>query len=141
MSEEELYGTYTLSSSTRHMADTGEVIPLGSEQGFITYSSDGRVLCLVIRGRRPKVTSIEKMTDRERVRLFNSMLSYGGTYKFDGKTMEHHIDIAWNEVWTGTTLIRDVRRSGKQLIYTTRPAPDPSDGRLGFNTVVWEKIG
>jgi len=138
--EDEPYGTYTLVSSTRHRADTGEVISFGNEKGFITYGRDGRMLCLVIRGDRPKATSIERMTDAERVQLFSSMLSYGGTYKFDGKTMEHYIDISWNEVWTGATLIRDVRKDGNRLIYTTRPAPDPNDGRMGFSTVVWERI-
>jgi hypothetical protein len=140
VAEDELYGTYTLVSSTRQVADTGEVFPFANEKGFITYGRDGRMLCLVVRGDRPKAASIERMTDAERVQLFGSMLSYGGTYDFDGKTMKHHIDISWNEVWTGTTLIRDVRKDGNQLIYTTRPAPDPKDGRMGFSTVVWEKI-
>ena len=68
------------------------------------------------------------------------MISYAGTYKFDGKTMEHHPDASWNEVWNGTTQIRDVKREGDRLIGVTKPGPNPLDGSIGFRTVIWEKI-
>jgi len=68
------------------------------------------------------------------------MLAYGGTYKFDGKSMEHHIDISWNEWWTGTTVIRDVRKEGDKLIYTTRPAPFSGDGKMSVTTLIYEKV-
>ncbi len=45
-----------------------------------------------------------------------------------------------NEVWTGTTQIRDVKKEGDQLIYTTRPAPITGDGKMSFGTLVWEKV-
>jgi hypothetical protein len=51
------------------------------------------------------------------------MLAYSGTYKFDGKTIEHHIDLSWNQIWSGTTQVRDIKKDGDRLIYTTRPAP------------------
>jgi hypothetical protein len=54
--------------------------------------------------------------------------------------MEHHIDISWNEIWTGTTQIRDVKKEGDRLIYTTRPAPFVSDGKMSVVTTVWEKV-
>ena len=47
------------------------------------------------------------------------MTAYGGTYKFDGSTIEHHIDISWNEVWTGTTQVKSVKRDADRLVYTT----------------------
>jgi hypothetical protein len=138
--EEEFYGTYKLISSTRTLLDTGQVETFAQEQGFITYGKDGRMLVLIVRGNRPKPESIAKMTDQQRADLFRSMTAYGGTYKFDGKTMEHHIDISWNEVWTGTTQFRDVKKEGDRLIYTTRPAPFVSDGKMSVVTLVWEKV-
>jgi hypothetical protein len=66
------------------------------------------------------------------------MSAYGGMYTFDGKKVEHHVDLSWNEVWTGTTVIREVKVEGDQLIYTTRP-PFGGDGRMSVITVVWEK--
>ena len=138
--EDELYGTYKLISSTRTLLDTGQVETFAQEQGFITYGKDGRMLVLIVRGNRPKPESIAKMTDLQRADLFRSMTAYGGMYKFDGKTMEHHIDISWNEVWTGTTQFRDVKKEGDRLIYTTRPAPFVSDGKMSVVTLVWEKV-
>jgi hypothetical protein len=138
--EDEIYGTYKLISSSRKILDTGQVETFGREQGFITYSRDGRMLVLIFRGDRPKPESLAKMTDQQRADLFRSMTAYGRTYKFDGKTMEHHIDISWNEVWTGTTQFRDVKNEGGRLIYTTRPAPFVSDGKMSVVTLMWEKV-
>ena len=138
--EDEFYGTYTLISSTRKILDTGQVETFTRERGFITYGKDGRMLVLIVRDDRPKAESLAKMTDQQRADLYRSMTAYGGTYKFDGKTMEHHIDISWNEVWTGTTQVRDVKKEGSRLIYTTRPAPFARDGKMSVVTLVWEKV-
>jgi hypothetical protein len=68
------------------------------------------------------------------------MVAYGGTYKFDGNKVEHHIDISWNEVWTGTTVIRDLKKEGDKLVYTGRAAPFSGDGKMSLVTLVWEKV-
>lgn len=141
-SQEILDGTWKLISSTRTNTATGATVnTFGSKpQGFITYGRDRRVLVLITQGDRPKAESIEKITDQQRNRLFSSMIAYAGTYNFDGKTIEHQIDISWNEVWNGTKQIRDVKMEGDRLIYTTRPGPSPVDGSMGFGTVIWEKV-
>jgi len=138
--EDDFYGTYTLINSSRRILDTGQTEAFTHEKGFITYGKDGRMLVLIVRGQRPKPESLEKMTDQQRADLLRSMTAYGGTYTFDGKTIEHHIDISWNEVYTGTTQIRDVKKEGNRLIYTTRPAPYPGDGKMSVITLVWEKV-
>jgi lipocalin-like protein len=89
---------------------------------------------------RPKAESLEKMTDQQRADLFRTMIAYGGTYTFRGDSVEHHIDISWNELWTGTTVIRDIKREGDRLVYTTKPAPFPRDGKMSINTLVFEKV-
>ena len=106
----------------------------------IYHDGNGRVLVLIVDANRPKAESLEKMTDEQRAQLFRTMNAYGGTYKFEGKTIEHHIDISANEVWTGTTQIRDIKKEGGKLVYTTRPAPFPSDGKMSVVTLVWEKV-
>jgi Lipocalin-like domain len=68
------------------------------------------------------------------------MVAYGGTYKFDGNKVEHHIDISWNEVWTGTTVIRDLKKEGDKLVYTGRAAPFSGDGKMSLVTLIWEKV-
>ena len=139
--DEELVGTYKLISSTRKIVDTGEVLDTWGKnpKGFITYGKDGRMLALVVYSERPK-PEIGKTTDQERAELFRTMLAYGGTYRFDGNKVEHHIDISWNDVWTGTTVIRDLKKEGDKLVYTARPAPFFQDGKMSVVTVVWEKV-
>ncbi len=142
--QEVLEGTWKLVSSTRTNTTTGATTDsFGSNPlGYIMYGKDGRMMVLITRSDRPKPDSIDndKMTDEQRSRLFSSMLAYSGTYKFDGKTIEHHIDLSWNQVWSGTTQIRNIKKDGDRLIYTTQPGPSPIDGSMGFATLVWEKV-
>ena len=136
----ELAGTYQLvSSSTRHL-DTGATVPDENAKGFIMYGADGRMLVLITYGDRPKAESSAKLTDEQRAGLFRTMLAYGGSYEFDGKTVKHHVDICADEVRCGTTVIRDVRVDGDRLIYTTMPQPGPLDGRMIVITLVWQKL-
>ena len=140
--QEVLEGTWKLVSSTRTNTTTGATTDSFGPNplGYIMYGKDGRMMVLITRSDRPKPDSTDKMTDEQRSRLFSSMLAYSGTYKFDGETIEHHIDGSWNQVWTGTTQIRNVKKDGDRLIYTTQPGPSPIDGSMGFATVVWEKV-
>lgn len=138
--EDEFFGTYALVSSSMKILETGEVKTFTGERGFINYSKDGRMIVLIVRGERPKAESVDKMTDQQRVELFRSTVAYGGTFEFDGGTIKHHIDISWNEVWTGITQLRDVKKEDGKLIYTTRPAPNPLDGRMSITTLAWEKV-
>jgi hypothetical protein len=80
------------------------------------------------------------MTDQQRADLHRAMTAYGGTYTFDGTKVVHHIDLSWNEVWAGTTNIRDVQRDGDRIIYTGRPAPFASDGKMSVASLIWEKM-
>ena len=54
--------------------------------------------------------------------------------------VEHHIDISWNEVWTGTTVVREITKQGDKLMYTSPPAPFAGDGKMSEVTLVWEKV-
>jgi hypothetical protein len=140
--QEVLEGTWKLVSSTRTNTTTGATTDSFGPNplGYIMYGKDGRMMVLITRSDRAKPDSTDKMTDEQRSRLFSSMLAYSGTYKFDGETIEHHIDGSWNQVWTGTTQIRNVKKDGDRLIYTTQPGPSPIDGSMGFATLVWEKV-
>jgi hypothetical protein len=135
-------GTYRLISSTRTIVATGEVEDSFGKNplGFIIYGSDHRVMVLMVRSDRPKPT-FESMTDADRIKLFNSMAAYSGTYSFDGKTVVHSIDISWNGALTGSKVVRSVTRDGQRLIYTTSPGPSPTDGKISTSRLVWEKVG
>jgi hypothetical protein len=142
-SNDEIVGTYNLVSGTRKLLDTGEVVDAyGGKhpKGSIIYSKEGRFLVMITWDGRPKPESIEKTTDQQAADLYRTMLAYGGTYDFDGKKVEHHVDMSWNELRSGTTVIRDVRKENDRLVYTTRPAAFASDGKMSVVTVVWEKV-
>jgi len=140
--EESIVGTYRLISSQRLITDTGEKEDSYGKNptGFITYGSDGRMMAIITFSNRSKPESLDKLTDPQRAELFRSMLAYAGTYKFSGNQVEHHIDASWNEIWTGTTQIRDIKKEGERLVFTTKPAPFPRDGKMSINTLVWEKV-
>jgi Lipocalin-like domain len=136
----ELYGTYRLIGTTAKILETGQEEKYADETGYITYGRDGRMFVLLVRGKRPKPESLEKMTDRQRADLFRTVTAYSGPYTFDGKTVEHHIDISWNEVFTGMTLRREVRRVGDRIMLTTPPSPRSKDGKMSVRTLIFEKV-
>jgi Lipocalin-like domain len=136
----ELYGTYRLIGTTAKILETGQEEKYTDETGDITYGRDGRMFVLLVRGKRPKPESLEKMTDQQRADLFRTVTAYSGPYTFDGKTVEHHIDISWNEVFMGMTLRREVSRVGDRIMLTTPPSPRSKDGKMSVRTLIFEKV-
>jgi Lipocalin-like domain len=120
----DIVGTYRLISSKRVIVDTGETEDTygNNPVGYITYGPDGRMMAIIVFSNRPRPESLDRMTDQDRAELFRTMLAYGGTYKFHGNSIEHQIDISWNQLWTGTTVIRDIKKEGERLVFTTKPA-------------------
>jgi hypothetical protein len=109
-------------------------------RGFLHYSRDGRMYAILVKDERPKPTDLAKMKDEERVELFKTVIAYGGTFTFDGKTVTHHIDISWNENWTGSAQVRNVRLEGRKLYISTNPLPGPIDGKPCIGVLTWEKV-
>jgi len=142
---EDLFGTWTLVSMTRTITETGEIVDLNPQGnppfGFLMYGNDGRMLVLNLTSGRPRPDSLDAITDEQRIQLFRTMVAYGGTYTIDGHSVSHHVDISWNECFTGTTQVRSVTREGERLVYTTTsPAPGVLDGKLGTVRLVWERV-
>ena len=140
--EEDLYGTWRLVSYTQEIVATGEKIDIFGKapRGFLSYSRDGRMSAILAKDERPKPTDLAKVTNEERVELFKTVIAYGGTFKFDGKTVTHHLDISWNETWTGTAQVRNVRLEGGKLYISTNPIPRPEDGKVVIGVLAWEKV-
>ena len=93
---------------------------------------------IIVRGDRPEPESVAKLTDPQRLELFRTLVAYSGTYKFDGKTVEHRIDIAWNEVWAGTRQVRTVAVDGDRVSLTTPATPTPGRQNLGEHACLGE---
>ena len=100
--DDDIVGTYRLISANRVILATGDSEDSYGKNpiGFITYDRDGRMMGMIVFSNRPKAESLDKMTDQQRADLCRTMIAYGGTYTFRGNSIEHHIDISWNELWT-----------------------------------------
>jgi hypothetical protein len=138
----QLAGTYRLISNKVTVVATGETRDgLGkTPKGHIIYGRDGRMMVLLVKDARPKPKDLAAMTDQERADLFRTMVAYTGTYDFDGKAITHHIDVSWNEVWTGTNQVRHVRFDGQRIILSTDPHPEPRDGEVIVSVLTFEKV-
>jgi len=138
---EALLGTWTLVSAVREEIPAGAKTDMFGEKphGFINYSAEGRMIALITRGDR-KAAADGRPTPAEAEALFRSMLSYAGTYTIDDGEVTHHVDISWNESFTGGAQKRHFKLEGNRLILSTPQSRDPIDGRMSVRTMTWEKV-
>jgi len=139
--ENSLLGTWKLKSYTREMCETGERFnPLGRHpHGYLHYLPDGRMSAILAGDNRVQPAGAAPADD-ERVMLHRTMTAYAGTYTLEPGKVLHHVDISWNEAWTGTNQIRFYELEGDTLTITTAPAKSPVDGMEGRSILVWERV-
>jgi hypothetical protein len=91
---------------------TGEKINQQGEHpnGYLSYSIDGRMISIVTSDNRVKPHKVNP-EDEERIKLHQTMIAYAGTYTLESDKVTHHVDISWNEAWTGTDQVRFYRPS------------------------------
>jgi len=53
----------------------------------------------------------------------------------------HHVDVSWNQSWTGTDQKRVARFEGNRVYLSTPPSLDPITGTMSMRTMTWEKLG
>ena len=51
----------------------------------------------------------------------------------------HHVDLSWNEAWSGTDQVRFCTVDEQTLTYTSPPAKTPFDGREIVHEVTCER--
>lgn len=139
--EADFLGTWRLVGASRKDLSTGEVTQaFGGPHpvGFISYGKDHRMMTVVAYDDRIKPPRVDQVSAEQRDELFRTMFAYAGTYSISGTSVEHHIEVSWNETWTGTTLIRDISFQNGKLVLTARPHLDV-DGRSVIFTAIWEK--
>lgn len=136
-----LHGTWKMLSWATEDLVTGETTDaLGADpEGYISYAPDGRVMVLVLRGDRKKPAALVP-TEDEKIGLYDSMFAYAGTYTVDHEKVMHHIDMSWNQSWTGTTQIRFHTIRGDELTYVGAPARNPMTGHDCIHTVRFRRV-
>jgi len=139
MNKVPLLGTWKLKSYVVTRAAGKVSTPYGeSPRGYLSYSADGRMQAIGAADRRP-APAVVRPPENDRVALYDTMFAYAGTYSIEGGTVTHHVDISWNEVWTGTDQVRHFELNGDILTLTTRTL-DPVSGAETRYAVVWEKV-
>jgi len=139
--ENPVLGTWKLKSSIREVTATGEKYNQWGEHpiGYLNYSADGRMYAIITADSRIKPLAANP-TDEQRIKLHQTMTAYAGTYTVLPDKVIHHVDISWNEAWTGTDQVRFFKLEGNILTITAAPNKNPTDGREGHTVLVWEKV-
>jgi len=136
-----LLGTWNMTSWKREILATGEKIDaLGADPvGYINYGSDGRFYALVINRNRPRPAALPP-NDAEKIKLFDTMLAYAGTYSVDEEKAVHHVDASWNQAWTGTDQVRFYKLEGDKLTISGAPAKDPHTGQEVIHRLEFKRV-
>ena len=139
--ENPLLGTWKLQSMIYEAIASGQrSSPFGDHPvGYLSYSPDGRMYAILAAEDRPKPRD-SVPTDAEKVKLYESVLAYAGTYTVDGEKVIHHVDISWNQSWTGTDQVRFYKLDGNTLTITTARAQSVFDNEEGQFILVWKKF-
>ena len=139
--ESDLHGTWKLVSQTQKLADTGEVRQGrgATPNGYVSFTPDGRVMSIILSDKRPKPESAAKVTDQQRIELFNTMNAYAGTYKLEGSKLTYFFDATHNEI-SGRAAVRQIKLEGRRITMVNEPGPATSDGKMVVTTTVWEKV-
>jgi Lipocalin-like domain len=134
-----LLGTWKLKAYVVMTAEGEGPTPYGpSPTGYLSYSADSRMQ--VIAAARDRSLPIgEVPLESERAALYDTMFAYAGRYSVRGDQVIHHVEVSWNEAWTGTDQIRRFEVRGNTLTLSTRIA-DPISGVESYYALLWEKL-
>jgi len=137
-----ILGTWRLVGVTREEVPSGVVTGFMGDapHGYIHYGADGRMMVVITQAGRQRPQGAVA-TPAEAEALFRTMTSYTGTYTIDGNVLTHHVELSWNEAWSGTKQVRTATFDGNRVTLATPVSPDPVDGKRSIRRMVWEKPG
>jgi hypothetical protein len=140
-SEKDLHGTWKMVSQSQKVLDTGEVRAGrgAAPRGYLTFTPEGRVMSVILNDKRPKPESVAKLTDQQRIELFNTMNAYAGTYKLQGNKLTYQFELTHNEV-PARASAREIKIEGRKMTMVNEPAAAMADGKRVQTTTVWEKV-
>lgn len=116
-------------------------------KGYITYTSEGRVMVIFSRSDRPLLSQaigsplsgeIESLPIEERAQAFSGFNAYAGTYTLNENKVTHHIEMASIPNRVGTDLVRTFTINGNRVRLQTPPAT--SAGVSKTFELVWERV-
>jgi hypothetical protein len=107
--------------------------------GYLIYGADGRMMVIFLHSDREKPVGAVPMP-AESEKLLKGLVSYTGTYTVQVDTIVHHVDVSWNESWTGTDQTRFYKFEGNSLSLATTKSLDSVEGKLSVCTLIWERV-
>ena len=136
-----LVGTWKLVSYIREEIPSGRTSDVMGPHpsGYLIYGADGRMMVIFVHsGRKKPLGAVPNQTESEE--LMKGLVSYTGTYAVQGDTIVHHVDVSWNEAWTGTDQTRFYKFEDNRLSLATTKSLDPVEGKLSVRTLIWERV-
>ena len=90
-------------------------------RGIVVYTPE-RVTFLIVKDDRIRPERLPP-PDEEKIALFDSMFAYSGSYTVESDRVIHHVDISWNEAWSGTdqVAVLQCRRRYAELHFAPCP--------------------
>ena len=134
-------GTWKLVSYTTEDLVTGQKTDLlgPHPSGFLSYSSDCRMSAILVKDSRT-ASAASVATDAESIELYRGLIAYAGSYEIDGDKVRHHVEVSWNQAWTGTTQSRTFIIEGTSLYIRTMPAKNALSGKQSSSVLVWTRV-
>jgi Lipocalin-like domain len=134
-------GTWKLVSYTTEDLLTGQKTDLlgPHPSGFLSYSSDCRMSAILVKDSRT-APAASVATDTESIELYRGLIAYAGSYEIDGDKVRHHVEVSWNQAWTGTTQSRAFMVQGTTLYIRTMPAKNSLSGKQSSSVLVWTRV-
>lgn len=137
--DDPIIGTWKMTSYLVTTENGERLTPYGEHpSGYLTYTEGGRMHVIGVADGRP-VPHGAKLTEEEQAILQKTMFAYAGTFSLEADTVIHHVEISWNELWSGTDQVRQYKVDGKTLTVTTH-LTDPEAGTQARYVVEWEKV-
>jgi Lipocalin-like domain len=134
-----LLGTWRLKSHVVTTAAGVRSTPYGTHPtGYLSYSADGRMQVIGAANDRTAPPD-PAPPEKARVMLYDTMFAYAGTYSVEAGRVIHHVEVSWNQAWTGTDQIRSFEVHGNTLTLTTRIA-DAAAATETHYSLVWERV-
>jgi hypothetical protein len=134
-----LVGAWRLIAWEAHAPDGTVAQPWPDALGSLIYSADGHMSGHIMRRDRPPFAGVEALrgTDQESAAAMRSYIAYAGTYRREGDTVIHRVELSLFPNWVGSEQRRDIAWEGDRLVLSTPPMP--FGGAPTVHRLVWER--
>ena len=135
-----LVGTWRLASFEVRTEDGSINYPLGCDAiGYLTYTANGHVFVAMMNPNCPRFSSEDPSKGRpeEKIAVFDSYMTYCGTYILQENRIIHHLELSLVPNWIGSDLVRIIDLVEDRLSVVT--LPQLVFGRWQTGYLIWTR--